>query len=794
MNACFYLAIDRLPLGTVAAIEFLPVIVLAAIGAAQRAQRRGARDRRARRVPAHRRADRGRAARPRARLRERRCSSRCTSCSPTASRSAAGLSGIDGLAASMLVAARRRDAARRVAGARACSTTRPRCWRGSGSACRRRSSPTSPTSSRCARLARATYALLVSLLPATATVIGIVVLAQVPTRGGGPRRRARRRGRRAASFPRTRAGVRGSAHHAPPPAPHRSSSPSPRPPPRRPPTRRCGRRPRATSRCASFGKAILRCDMRELGNPARAAAVFVRVRLRQGVRHHAQRQARASGCASATRSAGPGTPTVQYGTTWRRNGFRCRSSGSGVRCTNARRPRLLPAPRQADALLGMTRPEGTNVLKWILVFGVVTTGLHFTHNFVAIEDYPASTSSRTGSRRSAIVVSWPLFTYIAIRAFQRYAGGDVRGARTGLHRLRGVVALLARPLHEGNPDIPPFFYATIFTDVLAGALVAGFVVWSMREQPADAVCATPNLARGWTSRSPSPSATGSATSSRCSTASGARPRRPARSSWPRTRPRTRRRPCSRPSRATRRSPSASSASPSGAGTSRGSSTRPGSAAARRSRSATPTTSGARTSSSSAAASSPPDVTLVMHTARVVDAELARPGLRLAGRGPDAARAAARAHRARGPRADDGHGLPARAAGGGAVRHAPAVAVRAGAADAQRRVGPVPGGRPRADPPAGGAARPLPAPRRQRLGRAARRAASHHAPAEPGRLPQGGRAHARLRAVPRGDRRRRTRSSPSGSPPARGTTGGRRRTGRCAPSCTRPTAGAAGCAR
>ena len=33
MNSCFYLAIDRLPLSTVAAIEFLPVIVLAAFGA-----------------------------------------------------------------------------------------------------------------------------------------------------------------------------------------------------------------------------------------------------------------------------------------------------------------------------------------------------------------------------------------------------------------------------------------------------------------------------------------------------------------------------------------------------------------------------------------------------------------------------------------------------------------------------------------------------------------------------------------------------------------------------------------
>lgn len=32
-----------------------------------------------------------------------------------------------------------------------------------------------------ARVARATYALLVSLLPATAMVIGVVVLAQIPT-------------------------------------------------------------------------------------------------------------------------------------------------------------------------------------------------------------------------------------------------------------------------------------------------------------------------------------------------------------------------------------------------------------------------------------------------------------------------------------------------------------------------------------------------------------------------------------------------------------------------------------
>ena len=36
MNCCFYSAIDRMPLGTVAAIEFLPVIALAALGARSR--------------------------------------------------------------------------------------------------------------------------------------------------------------------------------------------------------------------------------------------------------------------------------------------------------------------------------------------------------------------------------------------------------------------------------------------------------------------------------------------------------------------------------------------------------------------------------------------------------------------------------------------------------------------------------------------------------------------------------------------------------------------------------------
>ncbi len=179
MNACFYLAIDRLPLGTVAAIEFLPVIALAALGA--RTPRNGLALVLA--VPgvylltgmrlegeplgvalafanavlfaayivlAHRAARRDE------------------------------LSGIDGLAISMLAAAvfvtplggwevvpALGDPVALLAGVGVgvCSSVVPY------------------VSDQLAmrRLPRATYALMVSLLPATATVIGVAVLAQVPS-------------------------------------------------------------------------------------------------------------------------------------------------------------------------------------------------------------------------------------------------------------------------------------------------------------------------------------------------------------------------------------------------------------------------------------------------------------------------------------------------------------------------------------------------------------------------------------------------------------------------------------
>jgi inner membrane transporter RhtA len=179
MNGCFYLAIDRLPLGTVAAIEFLPVIVLAALGA-----------RTARNAVALAVAVPGVYLLTGLRIEAEPLGLALAFGNAVlfalyivfADRVAKrdGLSGIDGLAASMLVAA----VVMTVLGgwAAAPAALDPvALLAGLGVGLSSSVIPYVADQLALARLARATYALLVSLLPATATVVGIVVLAQVPT-------------------------------------------------------------------------------------------------------------------------------------------------------------------------------------------------------------------------------------------------------------------------------------------------------------------------------------------------------------------------------------------------------------------------------------------------------------------------------------------------------------------------------------------------------------------------------------------------------------------------------------
>jgi inner membrane transporter RhtA len=179
MNACFYTAIDRLPLGTVAAIEFLPVIALAALGA--RTPRNAAALALA--VPGVYLLTGVRiAAEPLGLVFAFANAALFAAYIVLADRVAKRpqVSGIDALAASMLVAA---VIVTPIGGWAAAPAFGDPIGLLAGAGVGISSSVIPYVSDQLAlaRLARATYALMVSLLPATATVVGIVVLTQVPS-------------------------------------------------------------------------------------------------------------------------------------------------------------------------------------------------------------------------------------------------------------------------------------------------------------------------------------------------------------------------------------------------------------------------------------------------------------------------------------------------------------------------------------------------------------------------------------------------------------------------------------
>jgi inner membrane transporter RhtA len=179
MNCCFYEAIDRLPLATVAAIEFLPVIGLAAIGA------RSTRNALALVVAVpgvYLLTGVQFAAQPLGLAFAFANAALFATYIVLAHRVAGDerIDGIDGLAGAMLFATVAVTALGGWQAAGALSDPLA-LLAGAGVGICSSVIPYVSDQLAMARLSRGTYALMVSLLPATATVVGLIVLAQVPS-------------------------------------------------------------------------------------------------------------------------------------------------------------------------------------------------------------------------------------------------------------------------------------------------------------------------------------------------------------------------------------------------------------------------------------------------------------------------------------------------------------------------------------------------------------------------------------------------------------------------------------
>jgi inner membrane transporter RhtA len=179
MNACFYVAIDRLPLGTVAAIEFLPVIVLAAVGMRSP---RNALALASAVVGVYLLTDVRIGGEPLGVAFAFANAALFAGYIVLAHRIARNpkVGGIDGLGAAMLVAA---IAIAPIGAWSAAPALLDPIALAAGIGVGISSSviPYVCDQLAMARLSRAAYSLMVSILPATATLVGIVVLAQIPT-------------------------------------------------------------------------------------------------------------------------------------------------------------------------------------------------------------------------------------------------------------------------------------------------------------------------------------------------------------------------------------------------------------------------------------------------------------------------------------------------------------------------------------------------------------------------------------------------------------------------------------
>ena len=117
------------------------------------------------------------------------------------------------------------------------------------------------------------------------------------------------------------------------------------------------------------------------------------------------------------------------------------------------------------------------MLALLLAVSIVSTAIHYPHNYIAVTHYPQSSFIPIGydGTRLLVAVGWPVLTAIGAFGFWLYRCGSYPAAWICLavYSLAGISSLAH--FIDGSPHIPPFWYATMFTDALAGMAILAFV-------------------------------------------------------------------------------------------------------------------------------------------------------------------------------------------------------------------------------------------------------------------------------------------------------------------------------
>lgn len=120
------------------------------------------------------------------------------------------------------------------------------------------------------------------------------------------------------------------------------------------------------------------------------------------------------------------------------------------------------------------RPPSPRTVRRVVVASVLITALHYTDNYLYIDDYPGP----DWVHREIVYIAWSLLTLIGIAGYLFYRDG--RATPAGMYLLvysyTGLSSLGHYP-YGSFDDFSPRMHAFIWTDALVGAAVLACAAW-----------------------------------------------------------------------------------------------------------------------------------------------------------------------------------------------------------------------------------------------------------------------------------------------------------------------------
>ncbi|WIY05192.1 hypothetical protein QRX60_15595 [Amycolatopsis mongoliensis] len=128
--------------------------------------------------------------------------------------------------------------------------------------------------------------------------------------------------------------------------------------------------------------------------------------------------------------------------------------------------------------MDVLQEKGLTPLRVILGFSLVSTAIHYAHNAIRVADYPQLPGVPATVAGIGVAVGWVLLTTFGWLGYRAYRQGRYPRALAFLlvYSLAGMITL--GHFLTGVPQIPAFFFATIFTDAAAGLALWVFLAWA----------------------------------------------------------------------------------------------------------------------------------------------------------------------------------------------------------------------------------------------------------------------------------------------------------------------------